>query len=143
MKYTLSLAISAVAAALAAPAHAMLYDVSFSGLVTQTQGATGDSVGDTISGEFVLNDAGSFLSYTIDGHSAPAGFDSSAGIVPSLTDAIYTAQISPVATGGTINSTFSLGLSRMWGDQAASGDFWTVLDVASNVLPKPDPNAPL
>jgi hypothetical protein len=35
------------------------------------------------------------------------------------------------------------GVSRMWGDQAASGDFLTVLDVASNVLPKPDPNAPL
>jgi hypothetical protein len=35
------------------------------------------------------------------------------------------------------------GVSRMWGDQAASGDFWIVLDVASNVLPKPDPNAPL
>jgi hypothetical protein len=35
------------------------------------------------------------------------------------------------------------GVSRMWGDQAASGDCRTVLDVGSNRWPKPDPNAPL
>jgi hypothetical protein len=29
------------------------------------------------------------------------------------------------------------------GDQAASGDSWTVLDVGSNRVPKPSPNAPL
>jgi hypothetical protein len=126
MKYTLSLAVAAVAAALAAPAHATLYDVSFSGLVTQTQGATGESVGSTISGEFVLNDAGSFVSYTIDGHTAPAGFDSSAAIVPSLTDAIYTAQISPLATGGTVNSTFSLDLSSL--------TTWLASDTAETLL---------
>jgi hypothetical protein len=35
------------------------------------------------------------------------------------------------------------GVPRMWGDQAASGDCWTVLGIGSNSLPKPDPNAPL
>jgi transposase len=39
--------------------------------------------------------------------------------------------------------TLSGGVSRMWGDQAASGNCWTVLDVGSNSLPKPCPNAPL
>jgi type IV secretion system protein TrbE len=38
---------------------------------------------------------------------------------------------------------FESGVSRMWGDQAASGDCRTVLGVGSNRLPKPDPNAPL
>jgi hypothetical protein len=35
------------------------------------------------------------------------------------------------------------GVSRMWGDQAASGNCLTVLGVRSNRLPKPCPNAPL
>jgi hypothetical protein len=35
------------------------------------------------------------------------------------------------------------GVPRMWGDQAASGDWWTVLGIGSNRLPKLEPNAPL
>jgi hypothetical protein len=46
----------------------------------------------------------------------------------------------PVLAGVCAQST---GVPRMWGDQAASGDCWTVLGIGSNRLPKPDPNAPL
>jgi hypothetical protein len=116
MKRTLSvIAIAAAALVSAASAHAApIYSVSFTGTVFQTQGATGESVGSTVTGHFDLNSGtGNFLDFVINGQSVAAGYLSSATIGPALTDAIYTAQVSPVALGGTSNSTFSLDLSSL------------------------------
>jgi hypothetical protein len=116
MKRTFSvLAIAAVAIVFAAPAHAgVIYTVGFSGTVFQAQGATGESLGSTVSGKFDLNSAnGSFLDFIIDGHSVALGYLSSATIGPALLDAIYTAQVSPVALGTPSNSSYSLDLSSL------------------------------
>jgi hypothetical protein len=59
------------------------------------------------------NITGNFLDFVIDGNSVAAGYMSSADIVPALTDAIYTAQVSPVSTGMPSNSSFSLDLSAL------------------------------
>ncbi len=113
MKRTLSvLAIAALAAV--APAYATVYSVSFTGTVDQTQGATGQSLGNSVSGHFDLDSlTGNYLDFTIAGQSVAAGYLSSASIVPAMSDAIYTAQVSPVAQGTQTNSTFSLDLSSL------------------------------
>jgi hypothetical protein len=116
MKITLSvLAIATLAAVAAAPAQAgPIYIVNFTGIVDQTQGATGETTGSTVTGRFDLDSAtGNFLDFMIAGKSVAAGYTSMAGIVPALTDAIYTAQVSPVLSTGTPNSTFSLDLSSL------------------------------
>jgi hypothetical protein len=116
MKNTLSvLAIATLSVLSAAPAHASaIYSVSFTGTVYQTQGATGQSVDSTVTGHFDLDSVtGSYLDFMIAGESVAAGYMSFAGIVPALTDAIYTAQLSPVALGTPSNSTFSLDLSSL------------------------------
>jgi hypothetical protein len=114
MRRTLSvLAIAAVAAAV--PAHAApIYSVDFTGTVYQTQGGTGQVVGNSVTGHFDLDSTtNSFLDFTIAGRSVATGYLSSASIGPALTDAIYTAQVSPVALGAPGNSTFSLDLSSL------------------------------
>ena len=119
MKKALILAIAATVAAavtpaLAADAPGEVLDVTFSGIVTQTVGGTGYAVGATVSGEFVYSTTtSSYDFFAIGGQSIAPGFDSSALITPPLTDAIYQAQISPVATGGTINNTFNVDLSSL------------------------------
>jgi hypothetical protein len=126
MKRTLSaLAIAVLAAAV--PAHATVYAVSFTGTVYQTQGATGQAVGNTVTGHFDLNSAtGSYLDFVIAGQSVAAGYLSSATIGPALTDAIYTAQVSPVALGTPSNSSFSLDLSSL--------STWPATDTAYTLL---------
>jgi hypothetical protein len=113
MKPTLSvLAFAALAATL--PAHATVLGVNFTGIVYQTQGATGEAVGSTVTGHFDLDSVtGNFLDFSIAGKSVASGFDSSAVIGPALTDAIYTAQVSPVSSGMPSNSSFSLDLSSL------------------------------
>ena len=66
-------------------------------------------------GHFDLNSAtGNFLDFMIAGKSVASGYTSFASIGPALTDAIYTAQVSPVLASGTpSNSTFSLDLSSL------------------------------
>jgi hypothetical protein len=114
MKLVLPLMLAAVTAAGSVPAVAAEYNVTFTGTVYQTQGATGESVGNTVSGSFSLATAtGTIEAFTIDGKSAPVGSDSTVTIVPALTDAIYELQYSPVAKGGTTNSTFALDLSSL------------------------------
>jgi hypothetical protein len=116
MKRTLSVfAIAALAVVSAAPAHAAaIYAASFTGVVFQTQGATGEPVGSTVTGHFDLDSTtGSFLDFMIAGRSVAAGYLSSATIGPALFDAIYTAQVSPVALGTPSNSTFFLDLSSL------------------------------
>jgi hypothetical protein len=143
MKTTLILAV-AVAAAVSAPAMAGNYSVSFSGTVYETQGTTYSNIGDTITGQFLLiGDPGTIVSFTIDAHSAGAGYDSTSSLVPGRTDAIYEAQISPVALGGNVNETFSLDLSSLtkWpaSDDASTlladtAQLTTNLDTISNAL---------
>ena len=113
MKLTLSvLAVAAMVAVV--PANATVYNVNFTGTVYQTQGSPGQAIGSTVTGHFDLDSiTASFLDFTIAGQSVPAGFQSFASIGPALTDAIYTAQVSPVASGGSKNSTFSLDLSSL------------------------------
>ena len=106
------LAIAALAATV--PAHAAVYDVNLTGTVFQTQGATGQVVGNTVTGHFDLDSTtGAFLDFMIAGQSVAPGYLSSAIIVPAQTDALYTAQVSPVASGTLSNSTFSLDLSSL------------------------------
>lgn len=113
MKRTLSaLAIMALTAVV--PMYASVYSVDFTGVVDQSQGSTGDLVGSTITGHFDLDSSsGSFLDFTIAGNSVAAGYSSSAVLVPPYTDALYTAQLSPVSSGGSTNSTFTLDLSSL------------------------------
>ena len=113
MKTTLSvLAIAALAVVV--PAHAAQYSVNFQGIVSQTQGATGQALGNTVTGHFDLDStSGNFLDFTIAGKSVATGYSSSAVIVPPFTEALYTAQVSPVSSGGSTNSTFTLDLSAL------------------------------
>jgi PEP-CTERM motif len=114
MKNALSfLTIAALAAAI--PAHAAaIYSVNFTGTVYQTQGAAGRAIGNTVTGDFVLNSAtGNFSAFNIDGKSVATGYLSSATVGPAHFDAIYTAQVSPVALGTPSNSSFSLDLSSL------------------------------
>ncbi|MBV8707518.1 MAG: PEP-CTERM sorting domain-containing protein [Acidobacteriaceae bacterium] len=113
MKTTLSVLAIAVLA-IVVPAHATVYSVDFQGIVNQTQGATGQALGNTVTGHFDLDSSsGNFLDFTIAGKSVAAGYSSSAVIVPPFTEAIYTAQVSPVSSGGSTNSTFTLDLSSL------------------------------
>jgi hypothetical protein len=106
------LILAAAAFAAVVPAQATIFSLNFTGVVTDSTGATGQSVGNTISGSFSLNDAtGQFLSFTIAGMSAPAGSLANNGL--SFTDAIYEDQLSPVSSGGNVNSTFTLDLSSL------------------------------
>src|SRR5215469_16510156 len=108
MKCMLSvLGIAALAAAV--PAHATVYTVNFTGTVFQSIGATGEPIGSTVAGRFDLDSTtSSFLDFTIAGQSVAPGYQSFASIIPAQTDAIYTAQLSPVSTGMPGNSSFSL-----------------------------------
>jgi hypothetical protein len=126
MKYTLSvLAMAALAAAV--PAHATVYSVNFTGTVFETIGSTGEAVGSTVMGRFDLDSTtSSFLDFTIAGQSVAPGYQSFASVVPALTDAIYTAQVSPVSAGTPSNSSFSLDLSSL--------TTWPATDTAYTLL---------
>jgi hypothetical protein len=116
MKRPLSvLAIAALTVIYAAPSHAAaIYTVNFTGTVNQTQGAAGVSVGSPVTGHFNLDSAtGNFLDFTIAGQSAAPGFLSSVSVGPALDDAIYTAQVSPVAFDTPGNNSFFVDLSSL------------------------------
>lgn len=113
MKHLLT-AFAFAALAAVVPAHAAVYTVGFTGTVSQTQGATGQAVGNTVSGLFDIDSiTGNFLDFSIAGKPVASGYQSFAAFVPSRTDAVYTAQVSPTVTGGSVNSTFSLNLSSL------------------------------
>jgi hypothetical protein len=120
MKKALILAIAATVAAAATPARAAVapgevLDVTFSGTVAQTAGNTGYALGASVTGEFVYSTTTSSVDFfTVAGQSIPTGFDSTATtLLPPSYSAFYTAQISPVAQGGTINNTFNLDLEAL------------------------------
>jgi len=107
------LASLALLAATAAPVHATLIDTKFTGTVA-SQAGTSFALGSTISGEF-LYDTGTnaYVFFTVGGVPIPGGFSSSAALTPGGFSAIYKAQISPVAQGGTVNRTFTLDLEAL------------------------------
>jgi hypothetical protein len=109
------LSVLAIAAlAVVVPAHASIIAANFTGTVFQTQGATGQAVGNTVTGHFDLDStSGNFLDFMIAGKSVAPGYQSFANIGPALFDAIYTAQVSPVASGLPSNSSFTLDLSSL------------------------------
>lgn len=116
MKNRLSILAITALAVLATPfAHAdVIYSANFTGIVSQTQGATGEAIGSTVTGHFDLDSTtDSFLDFTIAGMSVAPGYQSFASIGPALFDAIYTAQVSPVSTGMSSNNSFSLDLSSL------------------------------
>lgn len=130
MKHIISvLAIASLAAVV--PAHATIFSASFTGTVYQTTGATGRAVGDTVSGQFDLNDStGRFLDFIIDGNSVSPGYESSVSISQGGFDAIYTAQVSPVSSGMSSNSTFSLDLSSLTNWPSSDTAYTLLVDTA-------------
>lgn len=107
------LAITAMA--VATPAHAgFIFSADFTGVVDQTQGATGFSPGDTVTGHFDIDSGtGKFLDFKIGGKSVEPNFDSTATFSPGNFDAFYTAAVSPVAQNTPSNSSFTLDLSSL------------------------------
>ena len=97
----------------ALPARAAILDVTFSGPVTTEQNAA-FTVGQTISGEFLYRtDTNQYLSFTIGGTSIQPPYTSSANLAVDEYTALYQAQSSPVATGGSTNSTYTLDLEAI------------------------------
>ncbi len=106
------LAFTALAVVL--PARAASYSVDFTGIVSQTQGPTGEAVGNAVTGHFDLDSVtSSFLDFTIAGQSIAAGYQSSVSIGPNNRDAFYSAQITAVPRSPSIGSTFWLDLSSL------------------------------
>lgn len=103
-------------------AHAAVVNASFTGLV-ETQTSTGFAVNAPISGSFAYDTgSASFLSFSIGGFNVAPGYGSSAAFSPDLYSALYTAQLSPVQQGGTLNSSFTLDLeaaSNPWSASSA------------------------
>ena len=94
-------------------ANAVVVNASFTGLV-QSQAGSGAAIGAPVSGSFAYDTgSGSFLSYSIGGFSVAPGHGSSAAFSPDQYSALYTAQLSPVQQGGTLNSTFTLDLEAL------------------------------
>jgi hypothetical protein len=143
MKYMLSVLATAMLTA-AVPAHATVYVVNFTGVVSQTIGATGESVGSTVTGHFDLDSTtSSFLDFTIAGQSVAPGYQSFASIGPAQTDAIYTAQLSPVSAGTPNNSTFSLDLSSLTNWLAADTAYTLLTDTTQLTTNLDTLNTPL
>ena len=102
-------ALAAVAAlALAAPAHAVVINATYTGAVT-SQLNSGFTVGSTVTGSFSYDsDLRDFPSFTI------AGFAKPAGAVPTVSNdgstALYRSQVSAVPAGSGANSTLAVEL---------------------------------
>ena len=113
MKRLLQLACAATAILATAPASATLIDARFSGLVDSQRNTT-FVTGAAVAGEFIYDTLTSrYVLFTIGGQSVAPGYLSSASITPDLYSAFYQAQLSPVVSGGTVNSTFTLDLESL------------------------------
>ena len=113
MKTFSAIAITMAALAATATAQATVIDAKFTGVV-QSQIGTLATVGSPISGEFIYDTAlSAYTKFTIGGQSVAAGFASLADLSPDNYTALYTAQLSPVAIGGDVNSTFSVDLEAL------------------------------
>ena len=126
----------AMAAALAtSAAHAVVVSATFTGLV-QSQVNAGFVLDSPITGSFAYDTASSeFLSYAIGGQSVAAGFQSTASLTPDLYTALYTAQLSPLQPGITVNSTFSLDLEGFapWTAASAIGLLGDASQLSANL----------
>ena len=115
MKTLSPLAVALAVAALASThvAQATLIDAKFSGVVSSQIG-TAFVTNAPISGEFIFDTATStYTLFSIGGQSVAAGFASLAALSPDNYMALYQAQLSPVAVGGDVNSTFSVDLEAL------------------------------
>lgn len=113
MKHLITLAVAVAAAALAPVAQATLIDAQFSGTV-QSESNSGLALGSAVSGQFRFDtDTASFTWFRIGGRSVAAGFTSSAATTPDRYTALYTAQVSPVPAGGSVNNAFTLDLEGL------------------------------
>lgn len=131
MKRFFKLTVATLAIAASLSAHAVVLDVTFSGLV-QSQSGSSFALNSPISGEFFFDTlTGTYSSFTIGDQAVAAGFTSSAAVTPDLYSALYEAQVSPVAQGGTSNSTFSLDLEGL--SKWSSNDAVALLSDASQL----------
>ena len=113
MKNLCATVLTSAALATAASAHAAVVDVKFSGTV-QSQIGTGLALNSPINGEFVYDTAlSAYTLFTIGGQSVASGFASQADLSADMFTALYTAQLSPVAVGGDVNSSFSVDLEAL------------------------------
>lgn len=113
MKNLFAIVLTSAALATAASARADVIDVKFTGTV-QSQIGTGIALNSLINGEFVYNTAlSSYTLFTIGGQSVASGFASQADLSADMFTALYTAQLSPVAVGGDLNSSFSVDLEAL------------------------------
>ena len=113
MKRFISLVCAATAILTTAPASATLLDARFSGIVDSQQNTT-FATGAAIAGEFIYDTlTNRYVRFNIGGLSVAPGYSSSASITPDLYSALYQAQVSPVLSGGTLNSTFTVDLEAL------------------------------
>jgi hypothetical protein len=126
MKNALFICTAVVALAASSASHAAWVDTKFSGTVASETGNAA-TVGSTVTGEFIYDTVlNVFRSYIINGVSIAPGYNSTASITADRFSADYTAQISAVANGGSINSTFNLDLEGL--------NPWPVGDTAATLL---------
>jgi len=126
------LALGLAAACATFSANAVVVDANFTGVV-QSQTGSGFAVNAPISGSFAYDTgSASFLSFSIGGFGVAPGYASSAVFSADHYGAYYSAQVSPVPLGGTLNSTFTLDLeagTNPW----ASGSAIALLSDASQL----------
>jgi hypothetical protein len=134
MKSIFAAALAIAALTTVASAQATAIAATFNGVV-QSQIGTGVALNSPISGGFIYDTTlSAYTAFTIGGQSVAPGFKSSAELTPNGYTALYTAQVSPVPAGGTLNSTFSVDLeaSTTWAASSAVA-LLTSPELASNL----------
>jgi hypothetical protein len=130
----LAAALAAVATSLSA--HADVLDTKFFGTV-QSQANAGFTIDSPISGEFLYDtESKKYISFSIGGQSVAEGFSSTASLTPDLFSALYRAQLSPLDSGGNVNSTFTLDLEALdapWNAGSAVQLLTSVDQLATNL----------
>ena len=137
------LAVAFAAACTTFSANAQVVNASFTGLV-ESQIDSGFEVNAPVSGSFSYDlGSASFLSYSFGGFDVASGHGSSAVFSPDQYSAYYSAQLSPVEQGGTLNSTFTLDLEAgidPWAAASAislltdAGQLSTNLDISASTF---------
>ena len=135
MKRLALLSFALAAAFTTLSAQAVVVNASFTGQV-QSQTGTGFAPNTPISGSFAYDTASaSFVSYVVGGESVATGYTSAASLTPDGYTALYTAQLSPVQSGVSVNSTFSLDLEGVqpWTGSSAISLLTDTAQLASNL----------
>lgn len=141
MKTSMAVTLGAAALATAVSAQAALVNATFSGTVS-SQTASSFAVGAAVGGSFSYDTTtGRYRSFDVAGQSvmgadaATPSFVSTASFTPDRYSAIYRAQVSPVAQGGTLNSSFSVDLEallRPWASATPIALLTDTTELASN-----------